>query len=252
MALLPNNLRKHVLKMVSDKGSGHIGGSFSIAELTCYLYNEFDLINKDKLILSKGHAVPILYAALFEMGIISDLSIFREVDSPLQGHPDKQRLKYMHATTGALGQGISLAIGHAIGSKLRKSDRNIFCIVGDGELQEGQVWESFMLAPKYDLDNLICFIDNNKAQNDGYTTDILDMGDLEQKIKSFDWHTVTVDGHNIEEIREAVTSRPRRKPTCVILDTIKGKGVSFMENPSWHAKAPNEQEYKDALEELGK
>ena len=150
----PNNLRKHVLRMVYEKQSGHIGGSFSIAELIAYLYSNFNLTsnekNAPKLILSKGHSVPIIYAVLYELGYLSDddISKFREINSPLQGHPDKIRLKYLHATTGSLGQGLSIAIGHAIGLKLIKSSNPCFCIVGDGEIQEGQIWEGLMVAPK--------------------------------------------------------------------------------------------------------
>ena len=142
MKINPNKLRKHVLDMVYEKQSGHIGGSFSIAELTAYLYSNYDLLNsnKDKLILSKGHAVPILYAALYELGVIDTLENFREINSPLQGHPDKIRLPYMHATTGALGQGLSIAIGHALACKTKNLSNSIFCILGDGELQEGQIW----------------------------------------------------------------------------------------------------------------
>jgi transketolase len=250
----PNKLRKHVLDMVYEKQSGHIGGSFSLAEVISYLYNNYNLItpNKDKLILSKGHAVPILYAVLYELGHIDTLENFREVNSPLQGHPDKTRLDLMHATTGALGQGLSIAIGHALACKTKDLDNNIFCIIGDGEVQEGQIWEAFMLAPKYELDNLICFIDYNKAQNDGYVKDILDMGDLKEKIKSFGWDTHVIDGHDLEDIDHACTlQNNHKKPVCIILDTIKGKGVSFMEEPEWHAKAPNKEEYNNALKELG-
>ena len=250
MKLQPNNLRKRVLQMVYDKKSGHIGGSFSIAELIAFLYNDYDLIENDKLILSKGHAAPILYAALYELGLIDSLEGFREINSPLQGHPDKQRLSYLHATTGSLGQGLSIAIGHALGSRLRKIKSKIFCVLGDGELQEGQIWEAFMLAPKYNLNNLICFIDNNKGQNDGYVTDILDMGDLHMKIQSFGWNTLTIDGHNMEDIRWAVDHKHTSSPTCIILNTVKGKGVSFMETPEFHAKVPNEEEYNRAMKEL--
>jgi len=250
MRLYPNNLRKTVLKMVYDKNSGHIGGSFSIAELIALLYNEYDLINVDKLILSKGHAAPILYAALYELGLIESLDNFREINSPLQGHPDKQRLKYLHATTGSLGQGLSISIGHALGSRLKGINSNIFCVLGDGELQEGQVWEAFMLAPKYNLNNLICFVDNNKAQNDGYITDVLDIGNIEDKIKSFGWHTSTIDGHNMAAIHNAINNKHSTLPTCIILNTVKGKGVSFMEKPEWHAKVPNKEEYNNALKEL--
>ena len=253
MKINPNNLRKHVLDMVYEKQSGHIGGSFSIAELTAYLYNNYDLIKgKDKIIFSKGHAVPILYAALYELGHIDTLSNFREVNSPLQGHPDKVRLDLMHATTGALGQGLSIAIGHALACKTKNLDNKIFCVLGDGEIQEGQIWEAFMLAPKYELDNLVCFVDYNKSQNDGYVKDILDMGDLKAKIKSFGWDTYVIDGHDLSDIDSIMSGlRKHKKPVCVILDTIKGKGVSFMEEPEWHAKAPNKEEYLQSLKELG-
>jgi transketolase len=254
MKINPNKLRKHVLDMVYEKQSGHIGGSFSMAEITAYLYNNYDLLtpNKDKLILSKGHAVPILYAALYELGRIDTLENFREVNSPLQGHPDKIRLNLMHATTGALGQGLSIAIGHALACKTKNLNNKIFCVLGDGEVQEGQIWEAFMLAPKYELDNLVCFIDYNKSQNDGYVKDILDMGDLGAKIKSFGWDICVIDGHDLKDIDSVMTGlKNHKKPVCIILDTIKGKGVSFMEEPEWHAKAPNKEEYNNALKELG-
>ena len=253
MKINPNKLRKHVLDMVYDKQSGHIGGSFSLAELISYLYEHYKLVEgDDKLILSKGHAVPILYAALYELGVIDTLKNFREVNSPLQGHPDKERLPYMHATTGALGQGLSIAIGHALAQQTKNLNNSIFCILGDGELQEGQIWEAFMLAPKYKLNNLVCFIDCNKAQNDGYTKDILDMGNLESKIKSFGWQVFTIDGHSTRQISEILENRfMGDRPLCIVLDTVKGKGVSFMEHPEWHAKAPNKEEYNNALKELG-
>jgi len=253
MNIKPNNLRKHVLDMVYQKQSGHIGGSFSIAEVIAYLYSNYDLLSggRDKLILSKGHAVPILYAALYEMGILESLQNFRDVDSPLQGHPDKHRLAHMHATTGALGQGLSIAIGHALAFKMKDKNDKVFCILGDGEMQEGQVWEAFMLSPKYKLDNLICIIDYNKAQNDGFVSEILDMGNLRCKIESFGWDVLEIDGHDTEQIKGAFESlQSKGKPICVILNTIKGKGVSFMENPSWHAKAPSTEEYEAAIKEL--
>lgn len=259
MKINPNNLRKHVLDMVYQKQSGHIGGSFSLAEIVAYLYDNFELIepNKDKLILSKGHAVPILYAVLHELGHIKSLDNFREVNSPLQGHPDKDRLPLMHATTGALGQGLSIAIGHALACKAKKLDNQIFCILGDGEIQEGQIWEAFMLAPEYKLDNLTCFIDYNKAQNDGWVDDIYPGMSSEKslckKIESFGWNVIVVDGHDQAEIHKYFDPywKIKGKPTCFILDTIKGKGVSFMVDPEWHAKAPSDEEYNKALKELG-
>ena len=256
MKINPNVLRKKVIDMVVAKQSGHIGGAFSMAELTSVLYEDFDIGGKDKLILSKGHAVPIIYAALHELGQITDeeLDLFREIDSPLQGHPDKLRLPLMDATTGSLGQGLSIAIGHSLGKKLRNEEGNVFCVLGDGELQEGQIWESLMYYPKTELKNLICIIDWNKGQNDGYSKDFSIMYDnLQERINSFGWNTKVIDGHDSQLIREELQIKTDyfAKPLCLILDTIKGKGVSFMEDPSWHCKVPTEEEYEIAMKELG-
>ena len=225
-----------------------------MAELTSVLYEDYDIGGKDKLILSKGHAVPIIYAVLHELGQISDddLDLFREIDSPLQGHPDKLRLPLMDATTGSLGQGLSIAIGHSLGKKLKNEDGTIFCVLGDGELQEGQVWEALMYYPKTKMNNMICIIDWNKGQNDGYSKDFSIMYDnLEERVSSFGWTTKVIDGHDMKAIRNSFESVEVNKPLCIILDTIKGKGVSFMEHPSWHCKVPTEKEYKLAMKELG-
>ena len=254
MKINPNGLRKKVIDMVVAKQSGHIGGAFSMAELTSVLYEDYDIGGKDKLILSKGHAVPIIYAVLHELGQISDddLNLFREIDSPLQGHPDKLRLPLMDATTGSLGQGLSIAIGHSLGKKLKNEDGTIFCVLGDGELQEGQVWEALMYYPKTKMNNMICIIDWNKGQNDGYTKDFSIMYDnLEERVSSFGWTTKVIDGHDMDSIINSFEIFEVNKPLCIILDTIKGKGVSFMEHPSWHCKVPTEKEYKLAMKELG-
>ena len=259
MKINPNVLRKKVIDMVVAKQSGHIGGAFSMAELTSVLYEDYDIGGNDKLILSKGHAVPIIYAVLHELGQISDkdLDLFREIDSPLQGHPDKLRLPLMDATTGSLGQGLSIAIGHSLGKNLRGEDGTVFCVLGDGELQEGQIWEALMYYPKTKLSNLVCIIDWNKGQNDGYTKDFSIMYDnLHERIQSFGWDTKVIDGHNMDEIRKSLTNKwanftKVNKPLCLILNTIKGKGVSFMEHPSWHCKVPTEEEYEIAIKELG-
>ncbi len=254
MKINPNILRKKVIDMVVAKQSGHIGGAFSMAELTSVLYEDYEIGGKDKLILSKGHAVPIIYAVLHETGQISDedLDLFREIDSPLQGHPDKLRLPLMDATTGSLGQGLSIAIGHSLGKKLKNEDGTIFCVLGDGELQEGQVWEALMHYPKTKMNNMICIIDWNKGQNDGYTKDFSIMYDnLEERVSSFGWTTKVIDGHDMGAIRKSFEEVEVDKPLCVILDTVKGKGVSFMEHPSWHCKVPTEEEYEIAMKELG-
>ena len=251
--LKPNILRKKVLDLVYKKKSGHIGGSFSIAELICTLYNNYNIGETDKLILSKGHSVPIVYAALHELGLISDddLDKFREIDSPLQGHPDKNRLKHLHATTGSLGQGLSISVGHALAKKHKKLDGTVFCILGDGEIQEGQVWEAFLSGCKFNLDNLVCFIDWNKAQSEGLASDVMPMYEnLTEKISSFGWHSVLINGHNIYDIKSSIDNRVKDKPTCIVLDTVKGKGVSFMEEPKWHSKCPTEEEYNKATTEL--
>jgi len=240
MNLDPDKLRAKVLKMVYQKKSGHIGGAFSMAELTSVLYSNYDIGNSDKLILSKGHAVPIIYAALHELGKLSDedLDLFREIDSPLQGHPDKVALPLMDATTGSLGQGLSIAIGHGIAKKMKKEKGLVFCVLGDGEVQEGQIWEALMYAAKIKLDNLVCFVDWNKSQNDGSLEDF-SYENLQGKIRLFGWDCDIVDGHDMEEIQKSIYCHS--KPRCVILDTVKSKGVSFMENnPSWHCKVPTE------------
>lgn len=257
----PNLLRKKVIDMVVSKKSGHIGGAFSMAELTSVLYADYKIGEEDKLILSKGHAVPIIYAILHEMGKISDeeLELFREINSPLQGHPDKLRLPLMDATTGSLGQGLSIAIGHSIGKSLRSEDGLVFCVLGDGELQEGQVWEALMYYPKTKLNNLICIIDWNKSQNDGYCADVSIMYEnLQTRISSFGWRSELIDGHDMDLISSTIGDyhkeskyRNQTEPLCIVMDTVKGKGVSFMEHPSWHCKVPTPEEYDIAMKELG-
>lgn len=255
MKIDPNILRKHILDMVYDKQSGHIGGSFSICEIVAYLYSNYDLINKDKLILSKGHGVPAIYAALHELGYIENFDLFREINSPLQGHPDKNKLKYIHATTGSLGQGLSIAIGHALACKLKKLDNKIFCIVGDGEMQEGQIWEAFMLAPKLKLDNLICIIDYNKFQSEGPTENLLER--LAVKIRAFNWITCEIDGNDLDQINKSLICYNNEikdnwysKPYCIIAHTRKGAGISFLENTNCHSMILSEEQYKLALKEL--
>jgi len=252
MKIDPNKLRYHILNMVHDKQSGHIGGSFSICEIIAYLYSNYDLINKDKLILSKGHAVPAIYAALYELGLITTLDGFREINSPLQGHPDKNKLPYLHATTGSLGQGLSIAIGHALALKLKKSDAKVFCIVGDGEMQEGQIWEALMLAPTLKLDNLVCIIDYNKFQSEGPTQNLKR---LTKKIRAFKWITCKIDGNNLLDVdlafNLATNSNYYNRPYCIIAHTKKGAGISFLENTNCHSTILTEEQYKLAIKELG-
>jgi len=254
--IYPNQLRKIVLKMVYEKQSGHIGSCFSIAEIIAYLYNNFEIhSNKHQLILSKGHAVPIIYAALYLQNILSndDLNSFREIDSKLQGHPYSPYLpEHIHATTGSLGQGLSISIGKAIALKKLNLPYNIFCILGDGEIQEGQIWEGFIFAPKEQLNNLIVFIDVNGHQSDGeliYGKDCY-LNKLPQILTLFGWSTIVIDGHDLHQIKNAINNN-FRCPICIIANTIKGKGVSFMENQSsWHSKSPTKEEFELALQEL--
>ena len=256
MKINPNKLRYHILNMVNNKQSGHIGGSFSICEIVAYLYSNYDLINKDKLILSKGHAVPAIYAALYELGLITTLDRFRDINSPLQGHPDKIKMPdLIHATTGSLGQGLSIAIGHALALKLKKSDAKVFCIVGDGELQEGQIWEALMLAPKYKLTNLVCIIDYNKFQSEGPTENL---ENLAEKLKAFNWITCEIDGNDIDQIYKAIDVNKNEVennyhgyPYCIIAHTKKGAGISFLENTNCHSTLLTPEQHILALKELG-
>lgn len=245
--------------MVYQKQSGHIGGSFSICEIISYLYSNYDLINKDKLILSKGHAVPTLYAIFQEMDLLfeNELFTFREIDSRLQGHPDKNRLKYLHATTGSLGQGLSIALGHALAFKIKKLNNKVFCILGDGEMQEGQVWEALMLAPALHLDNLICIIDYNKFQSEG---PIKNLTNLNKKIHSFNWRVYEIkDGNNLNEIENTFSKLKyitdleglESYPSCIIAYTKKGAGISFLEDTNCHSTTLKEEQYHLALKELG-
>lgn len=245
-----NQIRLIALDMIMSKGSGHIGSSFSIAEIVSYLYEHFDLINKDKLILSKGHAVPAIYAALNILGIIPDeeLTTFREVNSRLQGHPCHKLIPELHATTGSLGQGLSIAIGHAIASKMEKSDRKIFCIVGDGEMQEGQIWEAIQLTPTLGLNNLVCIIDNNGYQNDGpiineriYNPYIYD---------GFGWFAREIMNGNDSIVIEHGFQIHDSRPTMLILHTRKNAGMEFLGEKNWHGSLPTEEEYKQIKEKL--
>ena len=254
MLINPNKLREHILDMVYKANSGHIGGSFSIVELIAYLYSNYPGLindNQDKLILSKGHAVPVLYAVLYELDLIDSLDSFRQINSRLQGHPDHNKLKYLHATTGSLGQGLSIAIGHALAYKMKGEQHKVFCILGDGEMQEGQIWEGLMLAPKYKLDNLVVFLDKNGSQNDGYVNDILPLPNLRERLSYSGWYNTfeMKDGHNMYELKD-IMNYDIKGPKFVIMNTVKGKGISFMETKEWHAKATNKEEYLRAKKEL--
>lgn len=260
---LAKSVRKEIIKMIGRAGSGHPGGSLSIVEILVYLY--FRELNvdpgnpkwedRDRLVLSKGHGAPALYAVLALKGFfpLSELSTLRRLDSRLQGHPDMLLTPGVDMTTGSLGQGLSVANGMAIGAKLKKKQLRIFAITGDGECQEGQIWEAAMTAGYYKLDNLIVFLDHNRLQLDGPVEKIIDLEPLADKWRSFNWAVQEIDGHDFLDIHKALAhvKTDRGKPHIIIANTIKGKGVSFMEgNPIWHGKAPKGEEIEKALEEL--
>lgn len=259
-----NRIRQGVIKAVYSAKSGHPGGSLSIAEILAVLYfNQMNIDEKnpkakgrDRLVLSKGHTAPALYSALALRGFfdMDELNHFRNINSILQGHPDMKNIPGVDASTGSLGQGLSIANGMALGSKQDSEGVRVYCICGDGEIQEGQIWEAAMTASHYKLDNLCLIIDNNNLQIDGKVNEVMSVYPIDEKFKSFGFETINVDGHNIQELISAFeqAKKVKGKPTAIIANTIKGKGVSFMENEaSWHGKAPNEEQYKQAMKELG-
>lgn len=256
-------LRREVIKMVGIGKTGHIGGSFSLAEIIAALYfhklrhdaNNPNWEDRDKLIFSKGHAAVIQYAALALCGYFpkEELGRLKELGAMLQGHPDKLTTPGIEANTGSLGQGLSIACGMAAGAKIDKKDYKVYCIVGDGELCEGQIWEAAMAAANYKLDNLVAIVDKNKLMATGPITARFDNNPVPEKWKAFGWHVIEVDGHDVKQVVKALddADEVKGKPTVIIAHTIKGKGVSFTENnPSFHNGALTEEQYHAALEEL--
>ena len=258
------NIRKNIVKMIAHAKSGHPGGSLSAADLITYLYfNVMDIneenvqsLDRDRFVLSKGHASPLLYAVLAEKGLIDqeELLTFRAINSRLQGHPNMNYVEGVDMSTGSLGQGISCSVGMALANKLDENDHRIYALLGDGECEEGQVWEAAMAAAHYKLDNLCAILDYNELQIDGSIHDVMDPSPLDKKFQAFGWHVIEIDGHDYDQIGKAFEEAKTVKgqPTLIFAHTIKGKGVSFMENQaSWHGSAPNEEQLKLALEELG-
>lgn len=254
------NVRRNIVKMIHNAKSGHPGGSLSGADILTVLYEKCLNIpldmneTRDRFILSKGHASPLLYSILAQHGMFDEkeLMTFRKMGSKLQGHPSRGYVKGVEASTGSLGQGLSLGCGIALGLKLDKNPANVVVYMGDGELQEGSNWEAFMQGAHRKLDNLIAIIDRNKLQIDGCTEDVMSVGDAAAKIKAFGWDVTEIDGHDLNQIYEAVEQAKKSdKPFAIVANTIKGKGVSFMENNAgWHGKAPNDEQLALALEEL--
>jgi transketolase len=259
-----SNMRVNIINMLKESKSGHPGGSLSACEILAALYfkemeidpNNPNWEDRDRFVLSKGHAAPVLYAALAEKGYFpkEELMKLRKIDSMLQGHPDMKGTPGVDMTTGSLGQGLAAANGMALAGKIDKKDYRVYALIGDGESQEGIIWEAAMLAGHYQLDNLTVFLDNNGLQIDGTNKEVMNIEPIDEKFKSFGWHVIKIDGHSFKEIFEALddAKNTKGKPSIIIAKTIKGKGVSFMEDQvGWHGKAPNEEEALKAIDELG-
>lgn len=264
---IAKKIRIDIIDEIYNAQSGHPGSSLSLVEILTVLYfNEMNIDpndakspSRDRLVLSKGHAAPALYATLAERGYFpkEELKTLRQIDSPLQGHPNAEKLQGIDASTGSLGQGLSIANGMALASKMDEMGYRVYCIVGDGEIEEGQIWEACMTASKYKLDNLCLIVDANKLQLTESTENVknIQYEDIEQKLRSFGFNTLIIDGNDIESVMSAFSKAEEMKemPTAIIARTTKGKGVSFMENNViWHGKAPNQEEYEKAISELNK
>ncbi len=260
---IANAVRVDIITETYHAGSGHPGGSLSCADILTYLY--FEKMNvhpdqpsyedRDRFVLSKGHAAPALYAVLAEKGFFAkeELVRLRKIDSMLQGHPDMNKTPGVDISTGSLGIGLSNACGMAIAAKLQKKDYRTYALTGDGELEEGQIWEAAMFASHYRLDNLTVFVDANGLQIDGKTSDVLNPEPIDKRFESFGWFAQRIDGHDFEEIERAVKEAESVKgcPSVIICNTVKGKGVSYMENKAnWHGVAPKKEEYEQAIKEL--
>ncbi len=262
---LTRKLRIDIIRMIAKAGNGHPGGSLSAIDLIAALYLKVmrhdpkkpELSTRDRFVLSKGHGVPALYAVLAHCGYFDRklLSTLRELGSPLQGHPVRGTVPGIESCTGSLGQGLSVAQGLALAQRLDKLDAYTFCLMGDGEIQEGQVWEAAMSAAKFKLDNLVAIVDFNKAQIDGLVSDVMPLDPIVEKWRAFGWKVERIDGHNIDAISKGFTWAQTREgtPKMLIADTIKGKGVSFMEKDlvGWHGVATNAEQTANALKELG-
>ena len=260
-----NEVRKGIVTAVHSAKSGHPGGSLSAADIYTYLYFEEMNIDpkdpkkadRDRFVLSKGHTAPGYYSTLAHRGFfpVEDLTTLRKVGSYLQGHPDMKHIPGVDMSSGSLGQGISAAAGMAISAKLSDDDYRVYTLLGDGEIQEGQVWEASMLAGHRKLDNLVVIVDNNNLQIDGKITDVNSPYPIDKKFEAFNFHVINIDGNDFDQIEAAFkeASKTKGMPTAIIARTIKGKGVSFMEDQAgWHGKAPNDEQYAQAMEELEK
>ena len=263
LAIKANEARILGLTMVHDAASGHPGGSMSCLDLVTALY--FNVMHvdtqnpqdpdRDRFVMSKGHCSPALYPVLALRGFfpVDDLHMFRRIDGHMSGHVEMHHVRGVDMSTGSLGQGVSAAVGMALGGKLNHKDYRVYAVMGDGELDEGQGWEAFMSAAKYKLDNLCVIVDVNGLQIDGATKDVMPLEPLDQKFAAFGFHVITINGHDFDQILSAYQEAAATKgqPTVILAKTVKGKGVSFMENQAgWHGKAPNEEQYQQARQEL--
>ena len=257
-------VRRHIITMLAEAQSGHAGGSLSAVEILCALYFRIlrhdperpDWPDRDRFILSKGHATPVIYATLAESGYfpIEELMTFRKLESRLQGHPKIDTAPGIEMSAGSLGQGLSYSIGQCLAARLDGRDYRVYCLLGDGECQEGQTWEALMCAPVYQIDNLVAIIDRNGIQNDWFVNETMEIDPLDAKLAAFGWHVLAVDGHDVQQLIDAFEEAKgvKGKPAAIIARTVKGKGVSFMENdPSWHGKAPTPDQAEQALAEIG-
>ena len=260
---ISKRVRRSIIEMITAAKSGHPGGSLSAVELLVGLY--FDQMkhdpknpkwtDRDRFILGKGHAAPVLYAVMAEAGYVpkDQLNTLRKMGSIYQGHPDVRFIPALEASTGSLGEGLSVGLGMAFAARLNGSPSRTYVMLGDGEIQEGQIWEAAMFGSFHKLDNIVVLLDYNKIQLDGWVKDIMDLEPIGDKWRAFGWHTITIDGHNPAEVRSAYieAAATKNKPTVVIAHTVKGKGVSFMENnPKFHGTAPNPEEFQKAMAEL--
>ncbi|NMM62261.1 transketolase [Clostridium sp. P21] len=261
---IAQKVRKDIIMMLTESGSGHPGGSLSSVEILTTLYfNEMNVnpedvrnTNRDRFVLSKGHAAPVLYSTLARKGYfdVAELKKLRKLGSILQGHPNMNEVPGVDMSTGSLGQGISAAVGMALAGKVDKKDYRVYTLLGDGELEEGEVWEASMAAAQYKLDNLTAFVDHNGLQIDGPCKEVMSAEPITDKFAAFGWNVIEADGHNFEELINAIeeAKKVKGKPTVVVCKTIKGKGVSFMENQvGWHGNAPSMEQCEQALKEIG-
>jgi transketolase len=261
---IAQTIRRDIVEMVYLAGSGHPGGSLSAADILTVLYyekmnvnaQEPQMVNRDRFVLSKGHAAPVLYSTLARKGYfdVVEMKSLRKVGAMLQGHPDMKNIPGVEMSTGSLGQGFSTSVGMALANKLDKSPSKTYVLLGDGELNEGIVWEAAMSAAQFKLDSLVAILDYNKLQIDGRNDDVMGVHPVDEKFRSFGWHVIECDGHDLEAIYQALVQADTisGKPTLVIANTLKGKGVSFMEDQvGWHGKAPSQEEFNKAMKELG-